>query len=111
MLGHKAAFLDRLFGEVTNLSRKSASDNLAVQNGEALLNNGVPDPPDGELMALWAIIEHGTIRAAATALGLSPHVIDSRLDNLRWRTDRRYLHQIVAYAAAHGWLVDQYEKD
>ena len=62
------------------------------------------EPTPQEVQALRAVVQHGTIRAAARALGLSPHTIDAHLDNLRSKSGLRYLPQLVAWGAAQGWL-------
>lgn len=54
--------------------------------------------------ALRAIAEHGTIRAAAAQLGVSPHTVDGQLDKLRRKSGLRYLPQLVAWGARQGWL-------
>ena len=61
-------------------------------------------PTHHELEALRAIAEHGTIRAAAAALHLSPHTVDAHLDHLRAKTGLRFLPQLVAWAARRGLL-------
>jgi DNA-binding CsgD family transcriptional regulator len=71
-----------------------------------MVRRGEPPTPK-ELEALREVARHGTIRAAATALCVSPHTIDTRLDNLRKRSGLRHLPQLVAWAAEHGWLQEQ----
>jgi DNA-binding transcriptional LysR family regulator len=63
-------------------------------------------PSAREIEAIQAVARHGTIRAAAEALTLSPHTIDAHLDSLRHRSGLRYLPQLVAWAAHNGWLAD-----
>lgn len=63
-------------------------------------------PSVREIEAIQAVAVHGTIRAAAEALTLSPHTIDAHLDSLRHRSGLRYLPQLVAWAARNGWLAD-----
>ncbi len=61
-------------------------------------------PSEAETRVIRAVAAHGTIRAAAAALHLSTHTVDAHLDNLRRRTERRFLPQLVAWAAANGLL-------
>ena len=63
-------------------------------------------PSLNEIRVLRALVRHGTMRAAARALGVSQHCIDSHLDHLRVKSGLRYLPQLVAWAAVHGWLGD-----
>lgn len=66
----------------------------------------VAPPSQREIEAIQAVATHGTIRAAAAALTLSPHTIDAHLDSLRHRSGLRYLPQLIAWAARNGWLQD-----
>lgn len=61
-------------------------------------------PTRQEVEALRAVATHGTIRAAAAALSVSPHTVDAHLDHLRMKTGLRYLPQLVAWAAHRGFL-------
>lgn len=61
-------------------------------------------PTHQEILVLRAVASHGTIRAAAHALCLSPHTVDTHLDHLRAKSGLRYLPQLVAWGAANGWL-------
>jgi len=61
-------------------------------------------PTHQELEALRAVARHGTIKAAAESLYLSPHTVDSYLDQLRWKSGLRYLPQLVAWAFTNGWM-------
>lgn len=66
--------------------------------------NPTSAPSPNELRALRAVIKHGTVRAAAEALLLSPHTVDSHLDQLRHKSGLHKIPQLVAWAALHGWL-------
>lgn len=55
-------------------------------------------------VVIRAIVEHGTMAGAATALGVSTHSVDAQLDLLRAQVGLRYLPQLVAWAASQGWL-------
>jgi len=55
-------------------------------------------------VVLRAVVQHGTIARAAAALHLSPYTVDAHLDHLRSKSGCRFLIQLVAWAAAHGWL-------
>lgn len=68
------------------------------------MSRSVDPPSRREIEAIQAVAAHGTIRAAAAALTLSPHTIDAHLDSLRHRSGLRYLPQLVAWAARNGWL-------
>jgi Bacterial regulatory helix-turn-helix protein, lysR family. len=61
-------------------------------------------PTEREIQVLSAITRHGTIRAAALALGVSRHTVDATLDLLRERSGFHFLPQILAWATTHGWL-------
>jgi len=61
-------------------------------------------PTHQELEALRAVARHGTIKAAAESLYLSPHTVDGYLDHLRWKSGLRYLPQLVAWGFSNGWL-------
>ncbi len=61
-------------------------------------------PTAGELRALRAVADHGTLGAAAEALQVSVHTIDAQLDQLRQKSGRPKLPQLVAWAAENGWL-------
>jgi DNA-binding CsgD family transcriptional regulator len=63
-----------------------------------------PVPTEREIQILSAVTLHGTIRAAARALGLSRHTIDAHLDQLRERSGYHYLPQLVAWATTYGWI-------
>ncbi len=69
------------------------------QNSDVLVR---PSPAEGAV--LRALVEHGTIRRAAEALNLSPHTVDTHLDNLRRRTQLRYLPQLIGWAIREGWI-------
>ena len=62
------------------------------------------EPTLQERRAILAVAEHGTIRAAARARGLSPHTVDAHLDHLRHKCGLRPLPQLVWLAARRGWL-------
>ena len=62
-----------------------------------------PVPTEREIQVLSAITRHGTIRAAAQALGVSRHTVDATLDLLRERSGFHFLPQILAWANTHGW--------
>ena len=68
-------------------------------------------PTTPELQVIRAVAEHGTIRAAASSLNLSPHTVDAHLDHLRSKSGLRYLPQLVAWAAANGWLHARFPLD
>ena len=61
-------------------------------------------PSPAELRALRAVAEHGTVRAAAESLFLSRYTVDFHIDELRRKTGLRYVPQLIAWAASHGWL-------
>src|SRR5689334_13083929 len=67
-------------------------------------NAGTLVPSRRELCTIRAIAQHGTIAAAASALGRSRHTLDAQLDRLRRKSGLRHLPQIVAWAARNGWL-------
>ncbi len=60
-------------------------------------------PTAQEICVLRAMAEHGTI-AAAKALCVSPHTVDSHLDRLRFKTGVRHTTELIAWAAHRGWL-------
>lgn len=62
------------------------------------------EPSRSELRALRAVVQHGTIRAAAAALHLSAHTVDAHLDRLREKSGFHHLPQIIVWAMYHGWL-------
>lgn len=62
------------------------------------------NPSQAELFALRAVIEEGSIRGAAASLYLSPHTVDAHIDNLRLKSGKRTLAQIVYWAMRNGWL-------
>lgn len=64
-------------------------------------------PSPCELRALRAVAEHGTVRAAAESLFLSPHTVDAHLDNLRQKTGHRKITQLIAWAGSQDWFLDQ----
>jgi DNA-binding CsgD family transcriptional regulator len=68
---------------------------------------GDPNPTPAELDVVRAIARHGTVRGAAKELFLSPHTVDRHLDNLRTKTGLHHTPQLVAWAAANGWLDDR----
>jgi DNA-binding CsgD family transcriptional regulator len=53
---------------------------------------------------LQAVVEYGTVKAAAEALHLSVHTIDAHVDSLRRKSGHHKIPQVVAWAAANGWL-------
>jgi DNA-binding NarL/FixJ family response regulator len=57
-----------------------------------------------ELDVVRAIVDHGTIDRAASALALSRHTVDRHVDNVRKKCGLHYLPQITAFAATQGWL-------
>ena len=65
-------------------------------------NQHLPTPH--ELIALRAVAIHGTVKAAAEALVLSPHTIDNQLDRLRERTGLHHLPQLIFFACEQGWV-------
>ena len=64
-------------------------------------------PSPAERAALRAVAKHGTIPRAAEALSRSRHTVDAQLDNLRDKTNLRYLPQLIAFAARAGWLEEE----
>lgn len=66
------------------------------------VRKGLPSPP--EIRVIQAVAKHGTIPKAAESLFLSPHTVNAHLDNLRRKSGLRWLPQLVAWAAAQGWL-------
>jgi DNA-binding transcriptional LysR family regulator len=62
------------------------------------------EPTECEINAIRAVAEHGTIRAAAKVLFVSENTVNFHIDGLRLKSGRRYLPQIIAWAAARGWL-------
>lgn len=69
--------------------------------------NGYSTPSPSELRALRAVAEHGTVRAAAESLYLSPHTVDAHMDNLRQKTGYHKIPQLIAWAATHNWFANQ----
>lgn len=65
------------------------------------------DPTECEINALRAVAKHGTIKAAAEALYISPHTVKTHLDILRGKTGRRFLPQLIDWAFENGWLADR----
>lgn len=63
-------------------------------------------PNLAQLGAIRAVARYGTISAAARQLAISPHTVDAHLDRLRDISGLRYLPQLVAWVADHGWLSD-----
>lgn len=63
-------------------------------------------PTAQELIVLRALVVYGTVAAAASRLYLSPHTVDAHVDHLRAKSGHRRLHQIVAWAADHGWFAN-----
>lgn len=61
-------------------------------------------PSPQELRVLQAVVEHGTMRHAAEALGLAVATVDMYVDLLRVKSGRRYLPQVIGWAAENGWL-------
>ena len=61
-------------------------------------------PTPDEIRSLRAVVEYGTVRRAAVALHVSYHTVDAHLDKLRRKTGRRYMHQLVAWAAENRWF-------
>lgn len=61
-------------------------------------------PTAHELIALRAVAMHGTVKAAAEALTLSPYTIDAQLDRLREKTGLHRLPQLILFACKQGWL-------
>jgi DNA-binding CsgD family transcriptional regulator len=61
-------------------------------------------PSASEIRALQAVVEYGTVKAAAEALHLSVHTIDAHVDSLRRKSGHHKIPQVVAWAAANGWL-------
>ena len=64
-------------------------------------------PTVQERRTLRAIAKHGTVRAAAEALIVSPHTVDAHLDHLRQKTGLHKIPQLIAWAARNGWLFDE----
>jgi DNA-binding CsgD family transcriptional regulator len=66
-------------------------------------------PSTCEIRALRAVAEHGTVRAAARALYLSPHTVDAHLDHLRQKTGYHHIHQLIVWAATNDWFTNTYQ--
>lgn len=61
-------------------------------------------PTPQERRVLIALVEHGTMKEAAAALGISGSTVDAHLDHLRSKSGLRFSTQLVAWAALNGWL-------
>ena len=61
-------------------------------------------PTPAERTVIWALARYGTITEAAKALVVSRHTIDTHLDNLRHKTQLRFLPQLVWWATTCGWI-------
>ena len=85
-------------------------DSYPIPSGPTVQEYNAP-PTRPEILAIRAVAQCGTIRAAAEALCLSPHTVDAHLDRLRAKSGLRYLPQLVAWAAANGWLSTDAESD
>jgi DNA-binding CsgD family transcriptional regulator len=80
--------------------------------GEEAMRKYGDHPSPQELQAIQAVAEFGTLEAAARSLNLSYETINSHLDSLRRKSGRRYLPQLIAWAAEQGYLKSERpEKD
>jgi DNA-binding CsgD family transcriptional regulator len=61
-------------------------------------------PSLAEIMALLAVVEHGTTKRAAEAMFRSRHTVEWHLSSLRRKTKLSHVHQLVARAIVEGWI-------
>jgi DNA-binding NarL/FixJ family response regulator len=76
-----------------------------AERSNSVTNNRLT-PTRIEIVAIRAVVKHGTIRAAAEALSMSPHTIKTYVDGLRGKSGKRYLPQLIAWATESGLMDD-----
>lgn len=67
-------------------------------------------PTPAESRVLRALADHGTIRAAAEHLLLSPYTVKAHLEHLRSRTGFHTTSQLIGWAARLGLLSESAER-
>ena len=71
---------------------------------------GTP-PTAHELRVLLTVAEAGSVREAALILRLSPHTVETHIDNLRAKSCKRNIAQILLHYIQAGMIPDLGQSD